>query len=95
MLGFLLCSTVITLSRPRSQMDCFPCSLLSDSTGLRRNQAQYTEWRTMYYFAVGMQVVVLVGCYMMIPDYVAKNRDDLVYWKLLRSIMKFAVREHC
>ncbi|KAK0205919.1 hypothetical protein DFS33DRAFT_1380999 [Desarmillaria ectypa] len=60
------------------------------STGLRGNQAQYTEWRTMYYFAVGMQVVVLVGCYAMIPDYVAKNRDDLVYWELLRSMMKFA-----
>ncbi|KAK0448015.1 MFS superfamily [Armillaria borealis] len=55
--------------------------------------AQYTEWRTVYYFAVGMQLAVLVGCYAMIPDYPAKNGNDLVYWELLWSMMKYAVGE--
>ncbi|PBK65674.1 MFS general substrate transporter [Armillaria solidipes] len=55
--------------------------------------AQYTEWRTVYYFAVGMQLAVFAGCYAMIPDYPAKNGGDLVYWELLWSMMKYAVGE--
>ncbi|KAK0452031.1 MFS superfamily [Desarmillaria tabescens] len=55
--------------------------------------AQYTDWRSVYYFAVGMQTVVLVGSYTTIPDYPAKNGGDLAYWELLWSMMKFAVGE--
>ncbi|KAK0191572.1 major facilitator superfamily domain-containing protein [Armillaria mellea] len=55
--------------------------------------AQYADWQKVYYFAVGMQLVVFVGCYAMIPDYPAKNGNDFKYWELLWSMMKYAVGE--
>lgn len=54
--------------------------------------AQFADWRVVYYFAVGMQGVVLVACYALIPDYPVKNQD-LGYWELIRSMVVFAVTE--
>ncbi|SJL01290.1 uncharacterized protein ARMOST_04608 [Armillaria ostoyae] len=54
--------------------------------------AQFADWRVVYYFAVGMQGVVLVACYALIPDYPVKNQD-LGYWELIRSMVMFAVTE--
>lgn len=55
--------------------------------------AQFAEWRVVYYFAVGVQSVVLVACYAMVPDYPAKNADNLGYWGLIKSMVLFAVGE--
>ncbi|KAK0205973.1 MFS superfamily [Desarmillaria ectypa] len=54
--------------------------------------AQFADWRVVYYFAVGIQGVVLVACYALIPDYPVKN-EDLGYWELVRSMVVFAVTE--
>ncbi|PBL01863.1 MFS general substrate transporter [Armillaria gallica] len=51
--------------------------------------AQFADWRVVYYFAVGMQGVVLVACYALIPDYPVKNQD-LGYWELIMSMVVFA-----
>ncbi|KAK0231434.1 MFS superfamily [Armillaria fumosa] len=55
--------------------------------------AQFAQWQVVYYFAVGVQSVVLVACYAMFPDYPAKNADNLGYWGLIKSMVKFAVGE--
>ena len=54
--------------------------------------AEFTSWRVVYYFAVGVQALVLVGCYLMLPDYPSKNKD-LSYWNILWTMAKFSVTE--
>ncbi|KAF9460163.1 major facilitator superfamily domain-containing protein [Collybia nuda] len=54
--------------------------------------AQFTSWRVVYYFAIGVQLFVLVGCYLIVPDYPPKNKN-LTYWDILRSMGKYAVTE--
>ena len=36
--------------------------------------AEFTSWRVVYYFAVGVQALVLVGSYLMLPDYPSKKQ---------------------
>ncbi|KAJ6555005.1 major facilitator superfamily domain-containing protein [Mycena vulgaris] len=54
--------------------------------------AEFTSWRVVYYFAIGVQYFVLVASYFVIPDYPAKNRD-MTYWGILRTMAKFAYTE--
>jgi len=54
--------------------------------------AQFTSWRVVYYFAIGVQALVLVGSYLMLPDYPSKNKD-LTYWHILWTMGKLAVTE--
>ena len=54
--------------------------------------AEFSSWRVVYYFSLGVQTVVLVGSYFMIPDYPSKNKD-LTYWHILWTMAKFAVTE--
>ncbi|KAJ7914289.1 major facilitator superfamily domain-containing protein [Mycena leptocephala] len=54
--------------------------------------AQFTSWRVVYYFAIGVQYLVLVASYFVIPDYPAKNKD-MSYWSILRTMAKFAYTE--
>ena len=54
--------------------------------------ADFTSWRVVYYFAFGMQALVLVGSYLMLPDYPSKNKD-LTYWNILWTMAKFSVTE--
>ncbi|KAJ7505896.1 major facilitator superfamily domain-containing protein [Mycena galericulata] len=54
--------------------------------------AQFTSWRVVYYFAIGVQSLVLVASYFVIPDYPAKNQD-MSYWGILRTMAKFAYTE--
>jgi predicted MFS family arabinose efflux permease len=54
--------------------------------------AEYTTWRAVYYMALGTQGLVLVGSYLMIPDYPSKNAD-LTYFNILWTMAKFAVTE--
>lgn len=42
--------------------------------------------------AIGVQYLVLVGSYFILPDYPAKNKD-LTYWKILWTMGKFAFTE--
>ncbi|KAJ7819645.1 major facilitator superfamily domain-containing protein [Mycena olivaceomarginata] len=54
--------------------------------------AQFTSWRVVYYFAIGVQYLVLVAGYFVIPDYPAKNKH-MSYWGILRTMAKFAYTE--
>ncbi|KAK0448009.1 MFS superfamily [Armillaria borealis] len=54
--------------------------------------AEYVHWRVVYYLSGGVQVIVLVACYMTIPDYPAKNKG-MGYWELIKSMVGLAVRE--
>lgn len=52
----------------------------------------FTTWRTVYYIAVGVQVVVLCGTYILIPDHPPKN-PHLTYAEILRSMITYSVTE--
>jgi len=54
--------------------------------------AEFRSWRVVYYFAIGVQTLVLVGSYVMLPDYPSKN-TDLTYFKILWTMAKFSVTE--
>ena len=54
--------------------------------------AEFYSWRVVYYMAIGIQYFVLIGGYLIIPDYPAKNHG-LTYFKILTSMAKFAVTE--
>ena len=38
--------------------------------------AEFASWRVVYYFSIGAQSLVLVGSYLMLPDYPSKNTED-------------------
>ncbi|KAG1844430.1 major facilitator superfamily domain-containing protein [Suillus tomentosus] len=52
----------------------------------------FTTWRVVYYMSIGVQLLVLVGAYLMLPDYPSKNRD-MTYFQILFSMAKYAVTE--
>ena len=52
----------------------------------------FNTWRIVYYMAIGVQCVVLVGAYFVLPDYPATNHD-LTYLKILYTMAKYAVTE--
>jgi predicted MFS family arabinose efflux permease len=54
--------------------------------------ANFTSWHVVYYMAIGVQCLVLVGTYFVIPDYPAKNQG-LSYLNILTSMAKYAVTE--
>ncbi|KAL1748346.1 major facilitator superfamily domain-containing protein [Schizophyllum fasciatum] len=54
--------------------------------------AQFTGWRVVYYVAIGVQALVLVWCWAIVPDAPRKNRG-LTYWHILVSMARFAVTE--
>jgi predicted MFS family arabinose efflux permease len=54
--------------------------------------AEFASWRVVYYFSIGVQSLVLLGSYLMLPDYPSKN-TDLTYFRILWTMGKFAVTE--
>lgn len=52
----------------------------------------FTTWRVVYYMSIGVQSLVLIGAYLILPDYPAKN-NDLTYFQILFSMAKYAVTE--
>ena len=52
----------------------------------------YTTWRVVYYMAIGVQCLVLVSAYFILPDYPPKN-FDLTYFEILYTMAKYAVTE--
>ncbi|KAG6826529.1 hypothetical protein H0H92_015472 [Tricholoma furcatifolium] len=53
---------------------------------------QYAPWRSVYYLSIGVQYLVVIGTYFIIPDFPAKNKG-MTYWGILRSMAKFTVSE--
>ncbi|KAJ8521689.1 hypothetical protein ONZ45_g1642 [Pleurotus djamor] len=54
--------------------------------------AEFASYRVVYYMAIGVQYFVLVGSYLILPDYPAKNAH-LTYWDILWTMAKFAFTE--
>lgn len=54
--------------------------------------AQFVSWRVVYYMAISAQAIILIGSYLMIPDYPPKNKD-LTYFSILGSMAKYIVTE--
>lgn len=55
---------------------------------------QFASWRTAYYFGIGAQALAFLACFLVIPDYPAKNAGaDLTYVRILRTMAVFAVTE--
>ena len=54
--------------------------------------AEFTSWRVVFFVAVGMQAFVLLGSYLVLPDYPSKNKD-LTYLNILWTMAKFSVTE--
>lgn len=52
----------------------------------------FTNWRVVYYMAIGLQYAILVGAYLLIPDYPA-NSQGLTYFTIMTSMAKYAVTE--
>lgn len=52
----------------------------------------FTDWRVVYYMAIGMQCIVLVGAYFLIPDYPA-NTQGLTYFTVMTTMAKYAATE--
>lgn len=53
---------------------------------------EYVTWRIVYYVSIGLQGIVLVGGYFIIPDYPKKN-TGVSYFGILSSTAKLAVTE--
>ncbi|KAK3311800.1 major facilitator superfamily transporter [Apodospora peruviana] len=49
--------------------------------------ANYTDWRNIYWFGLGVQYLVLGLLYVWLPDYPSKNPDGLNYFRMLWSIV--------
>ena len=54
--------------------------------------AEFTSWRVVYYSALGVQSLVLIGGYFMLPDYPSKNKH-LTFWHILWTMGKLAITE--
>ena len=54
--------------------------------------AEFRSYRVVYYYAIGVQSLVLLGVYWIVPDYPRRNKD-LTYWKILWTMVKFIVTE--
>ncbi|KAI0369394.1 MFS general substrate transporter [Pilatotrama ljubarskyi] len=54
--------------------------------------AQFVNWRIVYFIAIGVQYLVLLMLYWMLPDYPAKNKGT-TYFGILYSMAKFTVTE--
>lgn len=54
--------------------------------------AEFASYRVVYYYALGVQSFVLVGSYLLLPDYPSKN-TDMSYFDILWTMAKFAVTE--
>ncbi|KAJ3875326.1 MFS superfamily [Lentinula edodes] len=56
--------------------------------------AQFTSWRVVYYLAIGLQTVVLIGSWALLPDFPAKNQGTgMTYQRILWTMGKYAVTE--
>lgn len=54
--------------------------------------ANFVSWRYVYWMSIGIQGLVLIGSYLVLPDYPAKDRE-LSYLGMFYSMAKFIVKE--
>lgn len=49
--------------------------------------ANYTDWRNIYWFALGAQYLVLLLLFLFLPDYPSKNPDGVKYGRMMWTIV--------
>jgi predicted MFS family arabinose efflux permease len=49
---------------------------------------QYTSWRSIYWFSLGVQYLILILLFFCMPDYPSTNPGGLNYFSMLYSIIK-------
>lgn len=49
--------------------------------------ANYTDWRNVYWFALGAQYLLLVLLFLFLPDYPSNNPDGVNYFRMMWSIV--------
>ncbi|KAG8214841.1 hypothetical protein J3R82DRAFT_10001 [Butyriboletus roseoflavus] len=54
--------------------------------------AYFFQWRVVYYVSIGVQLVVLCGIYLLVPDQPPKNHG-LTYFDIFYTMTKYAVTE--
>lgn len=54
--------------------------------------AYYFQWRVVYYVSIGVQLIVLCGIYLLVPDQSPKN-PDLTYLEIFYTMAKYIVTE--
>ncbi|KAI0352566.1 MFS general substrate transporter [Trametes cingulata] len=54
--------------------------------------AQFVTWRIVYFVAIGVQYLVLLMLYCMLPDFPTKNKG-VTYFEVLYSMARFTVTE--
>lgn len=54
--------------------------------------AEFVTWRVVYYLAIGLQSVILVMLYFLLPDFPVRN-TGITYRGILWSMAKFSVTE--
>jgi len=52
----------------------------------------FTSWSTVYYMAIGVQVIVLCAAYFLVPDHEPKN-SHLTYPHILHSMFTYTITE--
>ncbi|KAF2457878.1 major facilitator superfamily domain-containing protein [Lineolata rhizophorae] len=52
----------------------------------------FTSWRAIYWFAFGMQTLILALLWLFMPDYPSANPAGLNYFRMLYSILQMLVR---
>ena len=55
--------------------------------------ANFVNWRTIYWIALGLQYSILILLWLFMPDYPSSNPDGLNYFKMLWSIIGYVRRE--
>lgn len=53
---------------------------------------QYTSWRSIYWFSLGVQYLILILLFLFMPDYPSTNPGGLNYFKMLLSILKMVFK---
>ncbi|KAF7296982.1 MFS superfamily [Mycena indigotica] len=56
-------------------------------------QLSAAGWRGAYYVGIATQAAALLANYLLLPDYPAKAVDGLTYWRILRTMARYAFTE--
>ncbi|RPD56697.1 MFS general substrate transporter, partial [Lentinus tigrinus ALCF2SS1-7] len=94
----ILMPLAVDLSPPHRRASCLSIVLSGLILGVLLARvfsgiiAQFITWRAVFWIAVGVQYVLCLVLYFVLPDYPAKNKGQ-TYFGILKSMAKYAVTE--
>lgn len=54
---------------------------------------QFLSWRVVFDLAIGLQGLIFFLLYFLMPDFPAVKNEGVTYWRIIYSMLKFAVTE--